>query len=504
MSTRLVLGIDQGSSGSRALLLDDEGVVRGYGYRPVPRLYPQPGWVEQDPAVVAQSVADSITEAIARADCRPGDIVACGIASQRNTDFAWDARTRRPVGHAVSWQDLRTLPLLDELAAWPLAPQARRRLGYQPGPYSSALHLAWRMRHDPAFARAARSGGLCLGLSAAWLLAALGEPSAHVMDLSLVQAMGVFDFRARDYWAAWLDWLGLPRAPFPQPVPTLHDYGALRVSGPDGAAAYVPVLAQIGDQQAALYGYDCRRPGDAECTHGTASFVDVCVGGVAPDQEMMNVYYAWDTGQGMTYCLEADTTVTGAAVRWMRESARLFDRDDEIEALAGAVPDAGGVYFVPAFTGLNVPYNDHAARGTLLGLTLGSSRAHILRAFLESLGFQVRAILDTIAQDTGLRVDRLFLGGGISVNDLACQIQADLLGIPTVRPRFTETTARAAALLAGLGAGVWPSEAGLPPLPAERTVFEPRLSADERDARYAGWQRAVAVVRAWGKTSEPG
>ena len=211
----------------------------------------------------------------------------------------------------------------------------------------------------------------------------------------------------------------------------------------------------------------------------------------------MNVYFAWVLDGRPSYCLEADTTVTGAAIRWMRENARLFDRDDELGPLAASVPDSGGVVFVPAFTGLNVPYNDHSARGTILGLSLGSNRGHIVRAFLESLGFQVRTILETIQADTGLHVDRLFLGGGISASDEACQIQADLMGIPTVRPTMTETTARGAALLAGLGAGFWKDMDELPPLPGALTTFEPRLTTDERDTGYARWQRAIERARNW-------
>ena len=494
-----LLGIDQGTSGSRALILDREGQARGYGYRPLARLYPRPDWVEQDPDAVAIGVAEAITEAMGRAGCRPNEIAACGIACQRNTDFAWDVRTGRPLANAITWQDLRTLPILDELSAWPLAAQCRRQLGYYPGPYSSALHLAWRMRHDPVVAEAARAGHLRLGLSAAWLLIALGHSSGHQMDYSLVQAMGLYDFRLLRYWDEWLSWLGVPRDPLPVAAPTVFDFGMLRVMAPDGAEANVPVLANIGDQQAALFGYDCRQPGDAECTHGTASFVDVCLGGRAPDQEKLNVYFAWCLGDAQAYCLEADTTVTGAAIRWMRESAHLFDHDDEVGQLATSVPDSAGVVFVPAFTGLNVPYDDRNARGTILGLTLGHTRAHIARAFLESLGYQVQAILETIQVETGLRVDRLHLGGGISASDEACQIQADLLGLPIIRPAFTQTTARAAALLAGLGAGIWADVSDLPPLPEERTVFEPRLSTDQREAGYARWRRAVAAVRAWGQ-----
>ena len=284
----------------------------------------------------------------------------------------------------------------------------------------------------------------------------------------------------------------MPRRALPDVTPTVHDFGTLAL---DGAA--VPVRAMIGDQQAALFGYDCRRPGDAECTHGTATFVNVCLGDSAPAPETIKVYLAWLLDGQPAYCLEADTTVTGAAVRWMRESARLFDQDAELGALAEQVGDAGGAIFVPAFTGLNVPYNDRDARGTLLGLTLGHDRRHIARAFLDSIGFQLRAILSAMQAESGVHVNQLKVGGGLSASDAACQIQADWLGLPVVRHDFKETTARAAALLAGLGAGFWAGLDDLPPLPGARTVFEPRLSPAEREAGYAGWDRAVRTVRAW-------
>ncbi len=499
-----VLGIDQGTSGTRALVLDREGRVHGYGYRPLARLYPRPDWVEQDPAAVTHSLREAMAQALAEAGAHPADFAACGIACQRNTDFAWDAQTGHPLANAITWQDLRTLHLLGELADWPLALEARHRLGQAPGPFSSALHLAWRFREEAAVKAAAAAGRLRLGLSAAWLLSALGRPAAHQMDYTLVQAMGLYDFRARDYWEAWLQWLGVPRAALPTPTPTINDFGVLRVTGLDGAEAAVPVLAMIGDQQGALFGYDCRRPGDAECTHGTASFVDVCLGAKAPEQAKLNVFFAWVLGTKATYCLEADMTVTGAAVRWMCESARLLEGDEELGLLAASVPDTGGVYFVPAFTGLNVPDNDSAARGTLLGLALGSTRGHIARAFLEAIGYQTRAVLEAIAAETGQRVERLSVGGGLASNDEACQIQADLAGVPVVRPAFNQMTARAAALLAGLGAGLWRNLDDLPELPAEHRLFEPRLSAERRDAGYTDWQRAVSLARSWGRAKQSG
>jgi glycerol kinase len=500
MDKPYVLGIDQGTSGSRALIVDRDGGVRGYAYQPVARLHPLPDRVEQEPAAVAAGVEEVIAGALEAAGCVPDEIAAVGIASQRNTDFAWDAASGRPLANAITWQDLRTLPLLDELKTWPRAPEARYRLGYAPGPYMTALHLAWRMRHEPAIRAAAEDGSLRLGLSSAWLINALGRPSGHCMDTSLVQAMGLYDFRSGDYWSEWLEWLGVPRAALPAATPTIHDFGTLRLADRQGRAADVPIRAMIGDQQAALFGHDCRVSGRAECTQGTATFVKVFAGAEAPCQEIIDVFYAWDTGQGQTYCLEAPTTVVGAAIRWMQE-LRLFDEYAELDKFASAVVDSGGVMFVPAFTGLNAPYNDPQTRGTILGMTLGTGRGHIIRAFLESIGYQIRAILETIERHDGTVVGELLVGGGVTASDIACQIQANLTGIPILRPTFTETTAYAAALLAGLGCGTWPDEASLPPAPGTRTVFEPRGEPGERDAGYARWQDAVRLAREWGATS---
>lgn len=498
MSKNYLLGIDQGTSGSRALILDRDGQVHGYAYRPLARLHPRPDRVEQDPTAVAHGVAEAITEALDTAGIHPAEIAACGITCQRNTDFAWDTHSGQALSNAITWQDLRTLPILDALRTWPHVAQARDTLGYAPGPYMSALHMAWRMQHDTAVIEAARAGRLRFGLSAAWLVTALGTPTAHVMDTSLVQAMGVYDFRRGDFWHPWLDHLQIPLETLPTAVPTLHDFGTLQICSSSGAAADVPVLAMIGDQQSALFGHGCRTPGAAECTQGTATFVKLFMGEQAPHQETIDVFYAWDLGARQTYCLEAPTTVIGAAIRWMRDDARLLDSYDELSALATAVGDSGGVVFVPAFTGLNAPYHDPAARGTILGLTLGTHRGHIVRAFLEALGFQIRAILDTIAADTAITVSELLVGGGVTASDEACQIQADLTGLPVVRPTFAETTAWAAALLAGMGADFWPTVDDLPTTPGSRTLFEPRLTDAERNGRFADWQRAVALVRAWG------
>ncbi|MDX1416575.1 MAG: FGGY family carbohydrate kinase [Candidatus Promineifilaceae bacterium] len=500
MNKPYLLGIDQGTSGSRALVIDCEGKIRGYAYQPLARLYPRPDWVEQDPMVVAMGAKKVIAGALNDAGCTPDQIQAVGIAGQRNTDFGWDGYHGRPIANAITWQDLRTQPLLEEIQAWPLAAEARYRLGYAPGTYMSSLHLAWRMRHDSAVQQAAADGSLRLGLSAAWLINALGQPSEHCMDSSLVQAMGLYDFRDGQYWSEWLEALAVPQGALPEPRPTIHDFGTLRLIDQQGRTADVPVLAMIGDQQAALFGHGCRTPGTAECTQGTASFVKVFTGKEVPHQGYINIYYAWNTGHGQTYCLEAPTTVVGGAIRWMQE-LRLFDTYAEMDALAAELQDSGGVMFVPALTGLDTPYNDPQARGTILGLTLGTSRGHIIRSFMDSIGYQLRAILEAICQYDGTVVDDLLVGGGVTASDTACQIQANLTGIPIIRPTFKETTAFAAALLAGLGSGVWPDESSLPPAPGSRTVFEPDYKPDGRDAGYARWQEAVQLTQSWGSKS---
>lgn len=497
MEQPYVLGIDQGSSGSRAVVLDIAGRVMGYGYEAVARSYPRPGWAEQNPHDIAASVATAMRTALARSGVRADAIAAIGVTSQRDTVFAWDAETGAPIGNAITWQDLRTAPLVEELNAWPLAAERRSRLGQFPGSYSSAMHMAWRMRHDHAFRAAADDGRLRVSLAAGWIVRALGASYQHALDYSLMQAMTVYDFRRRELWAPWVEYLNIPIAALPHAEPTNYHFGDIDLVDAHGRQARVPVLAMITDQQAALFGYDCRKPGEAACTHGTASFVNVVAGPVAPPQSTPKVYLGWELGGTPTYCLEADTAVTGAVIRWMQEQMGWIARPAELGPLAARVPDAAGVVFTPAFTGFGVPSEDRTARGAIFGMTLDTTPAHIARAFLESLGYQLHDILDCIQREAGLTIGELRVGGGVSASDLACQIQADVLGIPIRRASDAETSVRAAALLAGIGAGVWANIDALPPLGGEETLFEPRWGTGERSAGIERWQRAVERAHGW-------
>ena len=500
MPQRYFLGIDQGSSGSRAMLLDAEGQVRGYGYQAVGRLYPRPGWVEQEPRAIAESVRAAVAAALAQAGCAAAEVAACGITSQRDTVFAWDRETGQPIGNAITWQDLRTVDLVAEVGRWEHAGERRARLGQFPGPYCSAMHLAWRMRHDQAFRGAAHAGRLRCSLAAGWIVQALGREHDHALDYSLMEAMTVFDFRRKQLWDEWIDFLDIPRAALPRPAPTLHPYGELAIEDARGGRATAPVLAMIADQQAALFGYDCRTPGDASCTHGTGSYVNVVAGTSAPavpPDGMAKIYLAWNLEGVDTYAIEADTTVTGAVVRWMQEQMGWLGRPSDLDALALSVPDAAGVVFVPAFIGLGMPYEDRGARGTLLGMTLDTTPAHIARAFLEALGCLVYEMLEVIRREAGIMVRALHVGGGLSSSDAACQAQADELGLPVIRVQNAETTVRAAALLAGLGAGAWPSVAALPRLSGPETVFEPQRDEAAREAGLAVWSKAIERARNW-------
>lgn len=501
MTQPFLLGIDQGTSGSKAVIIDGEGRVCGFGARPLARNYPHPDWVEQEPQAVVGGVQAAVADALAQAGCGPEQIAACGLASQRNTEFVWDARNGRALSNAITWQDLRSLPLLAEIQAQPWANELRHRLGYAPGPYMSALHLAWRLRHETAVREAAEAGHLRVGLSAAWLIQAMGQPAGHFMDRSLAQATGLFDFRRHDYWDEWLAWIGIDRDSLPQAVPTLHEFGNIIISDRHGRTATVPALAMIGDQQAALFGHGCRQPGQAECTHGTSSYLKVFVGTEPPDVAGVNNYYAWELHGRQHYYLEAPTTVNGAALRWLRDNLQLINDYRELDALAGQVADSGGLFFVPAFTGLNAPFDDAQTRGTILGLALGHQKAHIARAFLESIGCQMRLILAEIEQNTAVSVPELRVGGGVSASNVACQIQADITGIPILRPAFTETTAWAAALLAGLSAGVWADETAVPQPATTHTRFEPQLAETAVQTLYQRWQNATQLMLAFANES---
>ncbi len=497
MSSGYILAIDQGGSGSRAAIYDRDGRTVGWGYRSVRRLTPRIGWVEQSPAAVALSVREAIAAALQQAGLSARDLIAAGITSQRDTTFAWDRRNGRPIGKAMTWQDLRTIPLVEALAGHPLGGQRRQRLGQWPGPYAAAMHMAWRMEHDAAFRRAADRGYLRVSLAAGWLLQALGRPAGHWLDDSLLQAMTVYDPRRRELWHEWIAALNLPAGALPAARPTTTYFGDLLI---DGHA--VPVTAMITDQQSALFGFDCRAPGEAAVTHGTASFVNLVVGPQAPAQQQCKTYLGWQLDGVPTYVFEADMTLTGGALQWLQQIG-VLRRATDFDRLAGSVADSGEAVFVPALAGLAIPREDRTARAGLLNVTTATQRGHILRAFADAIGCQLYEILATMRREGAPLPQQPAVGGGLSRSDIICQAQADIAGVQLVRYRETETTVRGAALLAGIGAGVWRSAEQLPRLSTDgATVFTPQLPETVRQTVLARWDEACRRVRSLDRAAE--
>ncbi|HYZ10549.1 MAG TPA: glycerol kinase GlpK [Actinomycetota bacterium] len=487
-----VLAIDAGTTGVTALVVDEAGRVRGRGYREFPQRFPRPGWVEHDPEDWWTATLGSTLEALRTAGVRASGLAAVGITNQRETTVVWDRGTLRPVHPAIVWQDRRTAPLCEELRAEGWDDRIGERTGLVIDPYFSGTKLAWLLDHVEGLREGAATGRLAFGTVDAYLVARLTGGRAHVTDHTNAARTLVFDIHRLDWDDELLERLGIPRSLLPDVQPSSGSFG---ITDPESfLGATVPVAGIAGDQQAALVGQACFEPGDAKNTYGTGSFVLLNTGREARRAEGLLTTVAYSDAEGVRYALEGSIFVTGAAIQWLRDGLGVLDSSDEAGPLARSVPDAGGVYFVPALAGLGAPWWDPYARGTIVGITRGTNRAHLVRAAVEAMAYQTRDVVDAmagVARLTSLRVD-----GGASAMDVLCQIQADLLGVPVLRPVVQETTAMGAAFLAGLGVGVWSSReeaAGAWTLDRE---FLPR-DRDEAERRYSGWRRAVERARGW-------
>ncbi|HEY0158425.1 MAG TPA: glycerol kinase GlpK [Thermoanaerobaculia bacterium] len=472
-----VLALDQGTTSSRAILFDPRGGVLAVAQRELRQFYPQPGWVEHDAEEIWQTQLGVAAECLAKV---PGvEVTAIGITNQRETTVLWDRTTGKPVAHAIVWQDRRTAEYCDELKARGLAELFRARTGLLLDAYFSGTKLRWLLQHHDA-------ANLAFGTIDSWLIWNMTGGRAHVTDVTNASRTLLFDIHRRVWDDELLSILGIPRALLPE-VRGSSEVVAHTAAGlpiPSG----IPIAGIAGDQQAALFGQQCTRAGMAKNTYGTGSFVVMNTGGkaVASTHGLLSTI-AWQRGDDVQYALEGSIFVTGAAVQWLRDQLGIIRRSSDVEPLAASVEDTGGVVFVPAFTGLGTPHWDGYARGTLVGLTLGTSAAHIARATLESIALQTADVLEAMHRDSGIALTELRVDGGASVNDLLMQLQADFAGIPVLRARTSESTALGAAYLAGLPVAEWA---------AERT-FEPRIGEDERRAKLAQWHRAVERSRGW-------
>jgi glycerol kinase len=490
-----VLALDQGTTSSRAMVFDRRGRSRATVQQEFPQLYPRPGWVEHDPADLWDSTRRVALAALAEANLTGAAIAAVGVTNQRETTLLWERRTGRPVARAIVWQDRRTADLCARLKARGLEPLFRRKTGLVLDPYFSGTKLAWLLDHVPGARRRAGRGELAFGTVDTWLVWQLTGGRVHATDVSNASRTLLLNLRSGDWDDELLRLLRIPREVLPEVRASSEIYGEVTTLR---ALRGVPIAGVAGDQQAALFGQACFRPGMAKNTYGTGCFLLLHTGGrpVASRRNLLTTI-AWRVGGRTEYALEGSVFIGGAVVQWLRDGLGLIARSADIEALAARVPDNGGVYLVPAFTGLGAPHWDAAARGAIVGLTRGTTAAHLARAALESIAFQSADLLGAMEADAGLRLRELRVDGGATVNTGLMQFQCDLLRVPVVRPRTTETTALGAAYLAGLATGFWKDRDEIAALWRAERTFRPRAPAAAMQRLQIDWRRAVERARGW-------
>ena len=493
---RYILALDQGTTGSTALVVDPDGRVLARGYTELPQYFPQPGWVEHDPEEIWSTVEHAARAALGEAHLSGADIAAVGITNQRETTIVWERATGRPIHRAIVWQCRRTASLCDRLRADGLESLVRAKTGLVLDAYFSGTKIRWLLDEVPGARVRAERGDLAFGTVDAWLIWKLTGGGVHATDATNASRTLCLDLRTGDWDDEMLQILKVPRRVLPVVSPSAGVLGETIDLGwlPRG----VPIAGVAGDQQAALFGQACLTPGAAKNTYGTGCFMLLNTGAapVASSNGLVTTI-AWRIGERTTYALEGSVFIAGAAIQWLRDGLGILKNAAESQALAESVPDTGGVYFVPAFVGLGAPHWDMYARGTVVGLTRGTTRAHLARAALESIAFQSRDVLEAMAADARISIEGLRVDGGAAANDFLCQFQADLLNVAVLRPRVIETTALGAAYLAGLGSGVWRSADEAAKRWALERRFEPRLDESMRATRYDGWRRAVERSKGW-------
>jgi glycerol kinase len=491
--TRAVLAIDQGTTGSTCLVISAEGRVIGRGYREITQHFPRPGWVEHDAHEIFARTVEAGREAIAQAGVMPE---AIGITNQRETVVMWERDSGRPIGRAIVWQDRRTAGRCAELA--PRAEAIQRRTGLVVDPYFSATKLEWLLR-DPAIARRAAAGELAAGTIDAWLVSCLTSGAVHATDPTNASRTLLYDIDDRGWSEELCALFGVPASMLPEVRPSSGDFGVAR---PEHFGASLPILGVAGDQQAALYGQGCWEAGQGKNTYGTGAFLLFNAGRTRPvGGEGLLTTLGCDARGQPVYVLEAAIFIAGAAVQWLRDGLQLVGSAAETETLARSIPSNEGVYFVPALVGLGAPHWEPRARGTIVGLTRGTTRAHLARAALEAMAFATADVLFAMHAHAGTAIERLRVDGGATANDWLMQFQADVLRVPVERPDLIETTALGAAGLAGIAAGVW-AEPGAFLAARTFTRFECRAPRDETTAWLAGWRRAVRAALAWARDGD--
>jgi glycerol kinase len=499
MAEGFVLAIDQGTTGTKVLLFDHEGAIRGLSYAEFTQHYPQPGWVEHDAEEIWTSVSGLVADVLEKTGVRAGDIRAIGITNQRETTLLWERRTGRPVARAIVWQDRRTAPLCDELKERGLEDLFRRQTGLVIDPYFSGTKVKWLLDNGDGLPERARRGEIAFGTIDSWLVWKLTGGRAHVTDYSNASRTllyNIHDLRWDDELLAALD---VPRQILPEVMPSAYIYGHTDPEAFFGERIAVAGIA--GDQQAALFGQGGFHEGVAKNTYGTGSFILMNTGHKrVASREGLLTTIAWGIKEEpVEYALEGAIFITGAAVQWLRDGLGIIEEAAETEALAALIPSNEGVYFVPALTGLGAPHWDAYARGAIVGLTRGTTRAHLARATLESMCYQTRDVVAAMERDSGIALREIRADGGAVGNHFLMQFQADILGVPVDIPLITETTSLGAAYLAGLAVGFWESREEIDSKWKLARRYTPQMSHTERETLYRRWLRAVACAKGWAK-----
>lgn len=500
---KAILGFDQGTSSSRAVLVQPDGVLSHTAQRELPQIYPQPGWVEQDPETIWSSQAAAVRAVLGEAGLDASEIDCIGITNQRETTIVWERATGRPIANAIVWQDRRTAEFCRQLAekradGTEIETGIRQKTGLLLDPYFSASKIRWILDHVPGAKAQALAGQLAFGTVDSWLIWKLTGGQRHITDVTNASRTLLFNIHTLQWDEDLLEIFGVPRSMLPEVVDSSGDLA--------DASQLLPgrkISGIAGDQQAALFGQMCIRPGMAKNTYGTGCF-SMLQTGTKPvtSQHRLLTTIAWRRKGETNYALEGSVFVAGAVIQWLRDGLGILNSAPEVEALAASVPDSGGVVFVPALTGLGAPHWDPLARGTIFGLTRGTTRAHIARAALEGIALEVTEILRAMESDAGMSVKELRVDGGASVNNLLMQMQADLLNIPIVRSQTAETTVLGACYLAGLAAGVWRNTEEVARQWRESRRFAPKMDASERAKKLGSWQRGIQRARGWDSASE--
>lgn len=492
-----ILALDQGTTSSRAMIFNQKGEIVSQAQEEFDQLYPQPGWVEHDPETIWNSQLGTAQKAISESGLDPTRIAAIGVTNQRETTIVWERETGIPIHNAIVWQCRRTAPMCDRIKADGFDQLIRERTGLIVDAYFSGTKIAWLLDNVPGAREKAERGRLAFGTVDTFLLWRLSGGRLHITDVSNASRTMLYNIHTQSWDDEILEYLKIPPTLLPEVKPSSAIYGDTETNL---FGIPVPVAGIAGDQQAATFGQACFRPGMAKNTYGTGCFLLLNTNGQAVQSSSgLLTTIGWNLGsqQPTTYCLEGSVFIAGAAVQWLRDELGIISQSHEIEALAATVTDNGGVFIVPAFVGLGAPYWDPYARGTILGLTRGTTRGHIARATLEAIAYQTLDVLEAMRSDSELTLEELRVDGGAARNDLLMQFQADILGVPVQRPTINETTALGAAFLAGLAVKLWPSLDAVSDLWRKESEFVPTISEDHRQTLFAQWKRAVERSRAW-------